>query len=388
MQLTPKCSRKLKIDLPPFLDHSNSRIKSETENKMREIMSRHGILNIGGREYKTDLKELLDLGELGNGTSGQVVKMCHQPTGTIIAVKVSWVGGINQKSFEYYSRFVLFFAQQMRRTGNIEENKRITMDIDVVLKSHDCPYIVQCLGCFIMESDVWICMELMMTCFDKLLKRLAEPLPEPILGMITVAVSIREDGYFVHFIVSTRIAYTLQQTVKALSYLKEKHGVIHRDIKPSNILIDEAGNIKLCDFGISGRLVDSKAKTRSAGCAAYMAVRFVFCFIHCLQLIKYNCYSVGTQPERIDLEKSEYDIRADVWSLGITLVELATGSNPYKNCHTDFEVLTQVLGSDPPSLPTDCGFTSEFQHFVKKWLVHHTMFMYCVITPIVLVVSV
>jgi len=57
-----------------------------------------------------------------------------------------------------------------------------------------------------------------------------------------------------------------------LNYLKEKHGVIHRDVKPSNILINERGIVKLCDFGISGELVNSKAKTRQAGCAAYMAV--------------------------------------------------------------------------------------------------------------------
>ena len=60
--------------------------------------------------------------------------------------------------------------------------------------------------------------------------------------------------------------------VKALDYLKTQHKVIHRDIKPSNVLLDMEGNIKLCDFGISGRLVDSQAFTRNAGCAAYMAV--------------------------------------------------------------------------------------------------------------------
>lgn len=66
----------------------------------------------------------------------------------------------------------------------------------------------------------------------------------------------------------------LLQTVKALNYLKEKLEIIHRDVKPSNILLDKAGNIKLCDFGISGQLVDSIAKTRDAGCQPYMAVSF------------------------------------------------------------------------------------------------------------------
>lgn len=140
------------------------------------------------------------------------------------------------------------------------------MDLEVVLKSHDCPYIVKCLGCIITDAEVWICMELMATCMDKLLKTLRGPLPEHILGKVVVS------------------------TVKALHYLKESHGVIHRlllqnqseitkkhfesennfvnrDVKPSNILLDEKGNFKLCDFGISGQLVDSKAKTRSAGCA-------------------------------------------------------------------------------------------------------------------------
>ena len=281
----------------PGRNFSEGSSNMEQENKLREIMRKSGQLTINGHVFNTHIDDLELLGDLGNGTCGHVVKMRHRHTGEVIAVK------------------------QMRRTGNSDETKRIIMDLDVVLKS-DCQEIVLCLGCFITESDVWIAMELMATCFDKLLKQLKQPIPEQICGKVAVA------------------------TVKALHYLKERHGVIHRDVKPSNILLDTCGRVKLCDFGISGRLVDSKAKTRSAGCAAYMA------------------------PERIDPpnpNNPNYDIRADVWSLGITLVEMATGHFPYRDCKTDFEVLTKVLQDDPPLLPPN-KFSREFELFVQDCL--------------------
>nr|XP_027227146.1 dual specificity mitogen-activated protein kinase kinase 7-like [Penaeus vannamei]ALU86069.1 mitogen-activated protein kinase kinase 7 [Penaeus vannamei] len=290
-----------RIELPlVFEPRQQQSDPSELDAHVKEITRKNGNLIIESKSYNSTIEDMEYISELGNGTSGNVVKMLHKSSKKVIAVK------------------------QMRRSGNLEETKRVFFDLEVVLKSHDCPYIVQCLGCFVTDSDVWICMELMATCLDKLTKRYKRPIPEPILGKISVA------------------------TLKALHYLKESHGVIHRDVKPSNILLDERGNIKLCDFGISGRLVDSKAKTRSAGCAAYMA------------------------PERIDPPdpaRPDYDIRADVWSLGITLVELATGQFPYKDCRNDFEVLTKVLQDDPPSLPKDGNFSPEFCEFVKDCLI-------------------
>lgn len=78
------------------------------------------------------------------------------------------------------------------------------------------------------------------------------------------------------------------------------------------------------------------------------------------------------QPERIDPPdptRPDYDIRADVWSLGVSLVELATGIFPYQNCKTDFEVLTKVLQQESPTLPKHLNFSVNFQQFVSLWYV-------------------
>lgn len=87
-EITPTRPRKPLL-LPVNIHHTASiRMDTDTELKLKKIMRRNGILNINGQEYKTTVDNLEDLGELGNGTSGHVVKMRHRPSGTIIAVKV------------------------------------------------------------------------------------------------------------------------------------------------------------------------------------------------------------------------------------------------------------------------------------------------------------
>ena len=157
-------------------------------------------------------------------------------------------------------------------------------------------------------------------CLEKLYKEHLMPknifIPEAILGKVTVSV------------------------IKALKYLKDTHEIIHRDVKPSNILIDWNGNIKLCDFGIAGQLIDSLASTTSMGCAAYLS------------------------PERLQGGR-RYDIRADIWSLGITLIELAMFQYPYQ-FDSPFMLMVNITDQPAPRLPE--GFSPEMRYFVDMCL--------------------
>ncbi|KAM9515622.1 dual specificity mitogen-activated protein kinase kinase 4 isoform 1-T1 [Guaruba guarouba] len=304
---------KLNFANPPF--KSTARFTLNTsgvpfQNPHIERLRTHSIESSGKLKISPEqhwdftAEDLKDLGEIGRGAYGSVNKMVHKPSGQIMAVK------------------------RIRSTVDEKEQKQLLMDLDVVMRSSDCPYIVQFYGALFREGDCWICMELMSTSFDKFYKYvysvLDDVIPEEILGKITLA------------------------TVKALNHLKENLKIIHRDIKPSNILLDRNGNIKLCDFGISGQLVDSIAKTRDAGCRPYMA------------------------PERIDPSASRqgYDVRSDVWSLGITLYELATGRFPYPKWNSVFDQLTQVVKGDPPQLSNseEREFSPSFINFVNLCL--------------------
>ena len=78
----------------------------------------------------------------------------------------------------------------------------------------------------------------------------------------------------------------------------------------------------------------------------------------------------NTQPERIKLQsgKKGYDVRADIWSLGMSLVELATGGSPYNSMafSTEFELLTHIVDAPPP-LPDKSKFSTNFYNFIAQW---------------------
>lgn len=265
----------------------------------RNLDSRTSI-RINGEAFEIEADDLELQCVLGRGAYGVVEKVKHRSTDTVLAVK------------------------RITATVNSTETKRLLMDLDISMRTSDCPYTVHFYGAMFREGDVMICMEVMDISLDKFYARAFnnnKPIPEDVLGKVAFAV------------------------ISALEYLHTKLQVIHRDVKPSNILINRSGDVKMCDFGISGYLVDSVAKTIDAGCKPYMA------------------------PERIDPkgDPGNYDVRSDVWSFGITMIEISTGEFPYQSWKTPFEQLRQVVMEAPPKLPEN-RFTPDYEDFINKTL--------------------
>jgi len=203
----------------------------------------------------------------------------------------------------------------------------IIMELDVL---HRCisPYIIDFYGAFFQEGAVYICIEFMDGgSIDKIY---GDGIPENVLRKITYA------------------------TTQGLKTLKEDHNIIHRDVKPTNILVNTRGQVKICDFGVSGNLVASIAKT-NIGCQSYMAPE---------RISGGGIAQAGANPGG-----GTYSVQSDIWSLGLSIIECAMGRYPYppETYNNIFSQLSAIVDGEPPDLPEE-GYSPLARDFVRGCL--------------------
>ena len=237
------------------------------------------------------------LAEIGAGNGGVVYRVKHVESGVEMARKM-----------------IMMDVKPAIR-------KQIVTELKIL---HECqsPYIVGYFGSYQCDGEINIFMEYMNGgSLDVVLRKIGK-IPESYTKKITYAV------------------------LRGLAYLREKHQIIHRDIKPSNILVNSAGEIKICDFGVSGQLIDSMANT-FVGTRSYMSPER-------LQVSKLVSSAVRLINLSLLLQGSQYSVASDLWSLGLSLLEISLGIYPIPA--PDQETLVQIFGrdvaDDPEKVPT------------------------------------
>uniref|UniRef100_A0A8C2Z603 non-specific serine/threonine protein kinase n=1 Tax=Cyclopterus lumpus TaxID=8103 RepID=A0A8C2Z603_CYCLU len=208
-------------------------------------------------------------------------------------------------------------AAKVIDTKTEDELEDYMVEIDI-LASCDHHHIVRLLDAFYFEGKLWILIEFCAGgAVDAIMLELERPLTEP------------------------QIRVVCRQTLEALSYLHENK-VIHRDLKAGNILLSLNGEVKLADFGVSAKNTKTFQRRDSfIGTPYWMAPEVVMC---------------ETFKDR------PYDYKADIWSLGVTLIELAQIEPPNHEMNP-MRVLLKIAKSEPPTLmhpspPSDASVAS------------------------------
>ncbi|XP_057665363.1 neither inactivation nor afterpotential protein C isoform X1 [Diorhabda carinulata] len=148
--------------------------------------------------------------------------------------------------------------------------------------------------------------------------------------------------------VEEHIAYVIKETVRGLVFLHENK-IIHRDVKGSNILLTKEGEVKLCDFGLSKiRNEADEMLSVILGSPSWMAPELV---------------NLGNKNR-----DSGYNDKIDVWSLGITTIELAEGKAPYQGMNPS-RTLFQIVSNPPPTLKKVSNWTENFHDFISECLI-------------------
>ncbi|XP_015206853.1 mitogen-activated protein kinase kinase kinase kinase 4 isoform X2 [Lepisosteus oculatus] len=241
---------------------------------------------------------------VGNGTYGQVYKGRHVKTGQLAAIKVMDV--------------------------TEDEEEEIKLEINMLKMYSHHRNIATYYGAFIKKSpagqddQLWLVMEYCGAgSVTDLMKK-------------TKGNCLKEDW----------IAYICREVLRGLSHL-HFHRVIHRDIKGQNVLLTENAEVKLVDFGVSAQLDKTIGRRNTfIGTPYWMAPEVIAC---------------DENPD------STYDYRSDLWSLGITALEMAEGAPPLCDMHP-MRALFLIPRNPPPKLKSK-KWTKKFSTFIESCLV-------------------